>query len=28
MVYAGGAPKFRQRCEEVAAAGYAGFELR
>jgi cation diffusion facilitator CzcD-associated flavoprotein CzcO len=27
-VYAGGAPKFRQRCEEVAAAGYAGFELR
>jgi cation diffusion facilitator CzcD-associated flavoprotein CzcO len=28
MVYAGGAPKFRERCEEVAAAGYAGFELR
>jgi cation diffusion facilitator CzcD-associated flavoprotein CzcO len=27
MVYAGGAPKFRERCEEVAAAGYAGFEL-
>jgi len=27
MVYAGGAPKFRQRCEEVAAAGYAGFRL-
>jgi cation diffusion facilitator CzcD-associated flavoprotein CzcO len=27
MVYAGGAPKFRQRCEEVVAAGYAGFEL-
>jgi cation diffusion facilitator CzcD-associated flavoprotein CzcO len=28
MVYAGGAPKFRQHCEEIAAAGYAGFELR
>ena len=28
MVCAGGAPKFRQRCEEIAAAGYAGFELR
>jgi hypothetical protein len=28
MVYAGGAPKFRQHCEEVAAAGYKGFELR
>ncbi|HXR58677.1 MAG TPA: NAD(P)/FAD-dependent oxidoreductase [Burkholderiales bacterium] len=28
MVYAGGAPKFRQRCEEVVASGYAGFELR
>jgi cation diffusion facilitator CzcD-associated flavoprotein CzcO len=28
MVYAGGAPRFRERCEEVAAAGYAGFELR
>ena len=28
MVYAGGAPKFRERCEQVAAAGYAGFELR
>ena len=28
MVYAGGAPRFRQRCDEVAAAGYAGFELR
>jgi len=28
MVYAGGAPKFRQRCEEVAAAGYPGFEMR
>ena len=28
MVYAGGAPRFRERCEEVAAAGYRGFELR
>jgi cation diffusion facilitator CzcD-associated flavoprotein CzcO len=28
MVYAGGAPRFRERCEEVAAAGYPGFELR
>ena len=28
MVYAGGAPKFRERCEQVAAEGYAGFELR
>ena len=28
LVYAGGAPKYRQRCDEVAAAGYAGFMLR
>jgi cation diffusion facilitator CzcD-associated flavoprotein CzcO len=28
MVYAGGAPKFRERCEQVVAAGYAGFDLR
>ena len=28
MVYAGGAPKFRERCEEIAASDYAGFELR
>ena len=28
MVYAGGAPKFRERCEQIAAAGYDGFELR
>lgn len=28
MVYAGGAPRFRERCDEVAAAGYTGFELR
>jgi cation diffusion facilitator CzcD-associated flavoprotein CzcO len=27
MAYAGGAPAYRQRCEEVAAAGYEGFEL-
>jgi cation diffusion facilitator CzcD-associated flavoprotein CzcO len=27
MVYAGGAPKYRERCDEVAAAGYEGFEL-
>jgi cation diffusion facilitator CzcD-associated flavoprotein CzcO len=25
IVYAGGAPKYREKCEEVAAAGYAGF---
>ncbi len=28
LVYAGGAPKYRERCEQVAAAGYAGFTLR
>ncbi len=28
MAYAGGAPKYRQRCEEVAAGGYEGFSLR
>ena len=28
MVYAGGAPKYRERCDEVAANGYAGFALR
>jgi cation diffusion facilitator CzcD-associated flavoprotein CzcO len=27
MAYAGGAPNYRQRCEEIAAAGYQGFEL-
>ena len=27
MAYAGGAPTYRQRCEEVAANGYEGFEL-
>ena len=25
MVYAGGAPKYRERCEQVAAEGYTGF---
>jgi len=25
VAYAGGAPKYRQRCEEVAANGYSGF---
>ena len=28
LVYAGGAPKYRERCDQVAAAGYAGFTLR
>jgi cation diffusion facilitator CzcD-associated flavoprotein CzcO len=27
MAYAGGAPAYRERCEDVAANGYAGFEL-
>ena len=27
MAYAGGAPKYRQKCEEVAARGYEGFRL-
>jgi hypothetical protein len=25
IVYAGGAPKYRERCDEVAARGYPGF---
>jgi cation diffusion facilitator CzcD-associated flavoprotein CzcO len=25
IVYAGGAPRYREKCDEVAAAGYAGF---
>ena len=25
LVYAGGAPKYRERCDEVAAGGYTGF---
>jgi len=28
VVYAGGAPKYRDKCDEVAAAGYAGFAFR
>jgi hypothetical protein len=24
-IYAGGLPRYRERCEEVAAAGYEGF---
>jgi cation diffusion facilitator CzcD-associated flavoprotein CzcO len=27
MAYAGGAPKYRQKCEEVVARGYEGFAL-
>jgi cation diffusion facilitator CzcD-associated flavoprotein CzcO len=27
MAYAGGAPKYRQRCDDVAAQGYEGFAL-
>jgi cation diffusion facilitator CzcD-associated flavoprotein CzcO len=27
MAYAGGAPNYRQRCDDVAANGYEGFEL-
>jgi len=27
MAYAGGAPKYRQKCDEVAAQGYEGFTL-
>jgi cation diffusion facilitator CzcD-associated flavoprotein CzcO len=28
IVYAGGAPKYRERCDDVAARGYAGFVFR
>ncbi|HET7343202.1 MAG TPA: NAD(P)/FAD-dependent oxidoreductase [Methylomirabilota bacterium] len=28
VVYAGGAPRYREKCDEVAAAGYAGFTFR
>jgi cation diffusion facilitator CzcD-associated flavoprotein CzcO len=28
LLYAGGAPKYRQKCEEVAANGYEGFALQ
>jgi hypothetical protein len=27
MAYAGGAPKYREKCDQVAAAGYEGFVL-
>ena len=27
LVYTGGAPRYRERCDEVAAHGYAGFKL-
>ena len=28
LLYAGGAPAYRKKCDEVAAQGYAGFELQ
>jgi cyclohexanone monooxygenase len=28
LPYAGGVGPYRRKCEEIAAAGYAGFELR
>ena len=28
VVYAGGAPKYRERCDAVAANGYEGFVLQ
>jgi cation diffusion facilitator CzcD-associated flavoprotein CzcO len=28
IVYAGGAPKYRERCDDVVARGYAGFTFR
>jgi cation diffusion facilitator CzcD-associated flavoprotein CzcO len=28
IVYAGGAPRYREKCDEVAAAGYTGFAFR
>ncbi len=28
LVYAGGAPAYRKRCDEVAAKGYEGFVLQ
>ena len=27
LVYAGGSPRYRERCDEVAARGYAGFDM-
>ena len=28
LLYNGGLPAFRRRCDEVAAAGYEGFSMR
>jgi hypothetical protein len=28
LVYAGGAPRYRDKCEEAAARGYPGFTFR
>jgi hypothetical protein len=28
IVYAGGAPKYREKCDEVTAGGYVGFSFR
>jgi hypothetical protein len=28
IVYAGGAPKYREKCDEVAAGGYVGFAFQ
>ena len=28
IVYAGGAPKYREKCDEIAASGYVGFTFR
>jgi hypothetical protein len=28
IVYAGGAPKYREKCDQVAAEGYAGLVFR
>ena len=27
LAYGGGLPRYRDKCEEVAAGGYSGFEL-
>ena len=27
LAYAGGAPRYRQKCDEVSSTGYAGFEF-
>jgi hypothetical protein len=28
IVYAGGAPRYREKCDAVAVEGYAGFTFR